>query len=150
VLISASGVIGHSLLNHVQKVVGERRSVNDTASTAFPAVAAVPVARPSMFHVHHVASGVPGASGVAVLRHAPKRTIPASPPVPAPVLMDNVRMERRNKLSRVTSKSVWQRRNGQRRRQLPPLRQPPQRQPRLPPQLRQQRSKRQLQRRQPR
>lgn len=141
-LISASGVIGHSLLNHVQKVVGERRNVNDTASTAFPAVAAVPVARPSMFHVHRVASGVPGASGVAVLRHAPKRTIPASPPVPAPVSVDNVRMERRNKLSRVTSKSVWQRRNVQRRQLPPPPRQPPHRQPRLlPPQLRQQRSK---------
>lgn len=138
-LMSASGVIGHSLLNRVQKVVGERRNANDTASTVSLAVAAAPVALPNMFHVRRVASGVPGASGVAVLRHAPKRTILVSPPVPELVSMDSVHMERRNKLSRVTSKNVWQRPRDQRRQPSLPLLQPPP-QSRLP-QLRQQRPK---------
>lgn len=133
-LMLASGVIGHSLLNPVQKVVGERRNASDTASTVSLVVVDVPAALPNMFHVRRVASGVPGASGAAAQRHAPKRTIRVSPPAPEPVSMDSVRMERRNKLNRATSKSAWQRPSDQRRQQrLPPL--PPQ--SRLP-QLRQQ------------
>lgn len=124
-LMSASGVIGHSLLNPVQKVVEERRNVNDTASTVSLAVVAVPVALLNMFHVRRAASGVPGANGVAVLRLAQKRTILVSPPVLELVSTDSVRMERRNKLSLVTSKSVWQQPDGQRRQQPPPQQLPP-------------------------
>lgn len=146
--MSASGVIGHSLLNPVQKVVEERRNVNDTASTVSLAVVAVPVALLNMFHVRRAASGVPGANGVAVLRLAQKRTILVSPLVLELVSTDSVHMERRNKLSLVTSKSVWQQPDGQRRQlpppqQLPPTPQQPQLQQLQPRQLlpRQQRPK---------